>query len=103
MNKIFRCAVLTVFVLFMIVIFCVSEDTKTYTSEDIGFSIDYPALWNPTKVTGGKIVVLFTAGAINRNLQVMHDQGLRKEGWLRWKGWLESFKTRTCSPPSGER
>lgn len=80
MSKIFRGAVLAAFALFVCVIHCLPEDVKTYTNEDIGFSIDYPASWNPTKVTGGNIVVLFTGGAINRNLQVMHDQGGEEGG-----------------------
>ena len=52
-----------------------AENTKTYLNDNPGFSIDYPAQWNQADVSGGNIIVLFTAGAINRNLQVMHDEG----------------------------
>ena len=80
MIKGLRPVILVMLIFSMVTSLCFSENTQTYTNDDLGFSIDYPAQWNQTKVSGGNIVVLFTAGAINRNLQVIHDQGGEEGG-----------------------
>jgi hypothetical protein len=49
------------------------EKTDTYANEDIGFSLEYPASWAESRVQGANIVVFFSGGAINRNVQVMYD------------------------------
>lgn len=59
--------------------FC-QESTKTYVNDEIGFSIEHPASWKNTKVKGGNIVVLFTGGTINRNVQVIYDKGGEQGG-----------------------
>ena len=51
------------------------EATETYVNKSIGFSLDYPASWINANVKGGNIVVMFSGGAINRNVQVLHDKG----------------------------
>jgi len=75
MKKSWGLVFLILFICSMTIDLCPSENTNTYNNDNLGFSIDYPAQWNQSNVTGGNIVVLFTAGAINRNLQVMHDEG----------------------------
>ena len=59
------------------------ETTKVYVNDEIGFQIEYPSSWEQAKVKGGNIVVLFTGGAINRNVQVMQEEGGEQEGRAR--------------------
>ena len=56
------------------------EATETYVNKSIGFSFDYPASWKNANVKGGNIVVMLTGGAINRNVQVLHDKGGEEAG-----------------------
>jgi hypothetical protein len=56
------------------------EDTQAYVHKELGFSFDYPVSWKNANVKGGNIVVMFTGGAINRNVQVIHDKGGEKAG-----------------------
>ncbi len=69
-----------VFVTSITLIAFADESTKSYVNNEIGFSIEYPSSWINTKVEGGNIVVLFTGGAINRNLQVIYDKGGEEGG-----------------------
>lgn len=57
-----------------------TEATETYVNKGIGFSFEYPASWKNANVKGGNIVVMFTGGAINRNVQVLHDKGGEEAG-----------------------
>jgi len=57
-----------------------TEATETYVNKSIGFSFEYPVSWKNANVKGGNIVVMFTGGAINRNVQVLHDKGGEEEG-----------------------
>ncbi len=75
MKKSLGFVVLILFICSMSIDLCSSENTKAYNNDKFGFSIDYPVQWNQANVTGGNIIILFTAGAINRNLQVLFDEG----------------------------
>jgi hypothetical protein len=68
------------FILAIGVLASAHDGTKTYVNTEIGFTMEYPASWKNTKVEGGHIVVLFTGGAINRNVQVIYDRGGEEGG-----------------------
>lgn len=69
------------------------ETTETYVNRDLGFSIEYPASWKNANVRGGNIVVMFTGGSINRNVQVMHDKGGEEAGKATLERLAEILKT----------
>ena len=56
------------------------ENTTTYTNEEVGFSIQHPASWKKVNIKGGNIIVLFTGGVFNRNVQVMYGKGGEEAG-----------------------
>jgi hypothetical protein len=70
-----------------------AEDTEAYVNEDLGFSFDYPGSWKNANVKGGNIVVMFTGGAINRNIQVLHDTGGAEAGQDALQRLAEILKT----------
>jgi len=57
-----------------------TESTETYVNKEIGFSFEYPTSWKNANVKGGNIVVMFTGGAFNKNVQVLHDIGGEEAG-----------------------
>jgi len=77
----------------LIVKISATEATETYINKDIGFSLEYPAAWKKANVKGGNIVVMFTGGAINRNVQVLHDTGGEEAGKAALERLAEILKT----------
>ena len=69
------------------------ESTTTYTNEEIGFSIEYPASWKNANIKGGNIVALFTGGAFNRSVQVMYDKGGEEAGMTALKKLSRILRT----------
>jgi hypothetical protein len=70
-----------------------TEATETYVNKDLGFSLEYPASWKNANVKGGNIVVMFTGGAINRNVQVLHDKGGEEAGMASLERLAKILKT----------
>lgn len=70
-----------------------TEATETCVNKDLGFSFEYPASWKVANVKGGNIVIMFTGGVFNRNVQVMHDKGGEKAGLATLERLAKILKT----------